>query len=133
MEFVAMDNTQLDALANQDLSLKKVYEGDFPCDLLPRHPKKKGAYIVNTDPTGQPGQHWIALWTQDRVCEVMDSYGLPLEWYTTTQPIINWITTHWKHWVHNGTTLQGLHSYACGQYCLVYLKMKARGGSLQVS
>ena len=27
--------------------------------------------------------------------------------------------------------LQGLHSYACGQYCLVYLKMKARGGSLQ--
>jgi len=31
----------------------------------------------------------------------------------------------------NGTTLQGLHSYACGHYCLAYLKLKARGGSLQ--
>lgn len=131
MEFVAMDNTQLDTLANQDPYLKKVYRGSFPCDLLPRRPKNKAAYIVNTDPAGQPGQHWIALWTQDRVCEVMDSYGLPLEWYKTTRPLIDWITTHWKHWVHNGTTLQGLHSYACGQYCLVYLKMKARGGSLQ--
>jgi len=58
----------------------------------------------------------------------MDSYGLPLEWYGSTQPIVNWIS---KHWVHNGTSLQGLHSYACGHYCLVYLKMKARGGSLQ--
>ena len=125
-----MDNTQLDTLANQDPYLKKVHRGSFPCDLLPRHPKKTQAYLVNTDPAGQPGQHWIALWTQN-VCEVMDSYGLPLEWYRTTQPIIDWITTHWKHWVHNGTTLQGLHSYACGQYCLVYLKMKARGGSLQ--
>ena len=50
-----MDNTQLDALANQDPSLKKVYEGSFPCDLLPRYPKKKGAYIANTDPASQPG------------------------------------------------------------------------------
>ena len=63
----------------------------------------------------------------------MDSYGLPLEWYPYTQPraLIDWITQHWKHWAHNGTTLQGLHSYACGHYCLAYLKLKARGGSLQ--
>ena len=133
MEFVATDNTQLDALANQDPYLKKVYEVSFPCDLLPRSPNKAKptAYIVNTDPAGQPGQHWIALWTQNNVCEVMDSYGLPLEWYRTTRPIIDWITSHWKHWVTNGTTLQGLHSYACGRYCITYLKMKARGGSLQ--
>jgi len=129
MEFVALD-TQLNVLADQDPYLKRVYEGTLPCDLLPQRPKKKAAYIVNTDPAGQPGQHWIALWTQDNVCEVIDSYGLPLEWYGTTQPIVNWISKHWKHWVHNGTSLQGLHSYACG-HCLVYLKMKARGGSLQ--
>ena len=30
----------------------------------------------------------------------------------------------------NGTTLQGLHSSTCGHYCLAYLKLKARGGSL---
>ena len=131
MEFVALSTHELNAVADQDPFLKKVFEGTGPCDLLPRRPKKKGCYIVNTDPEGQPGQHWIALWTENNVCEVMDSYGLPLEWYKTTQPMIDWINKHWKHEVHNGTTLQGLHSYACGHYCLAYLKMKARGGSLQ--
>ena len=66
MEFVALDTEQLNTLANQDPYLKWVYDGTFPCDLLPRHPKKVGAYIVNTDPAGQPGQHWIALWTQNQ-------------------------------------------------------------------
>ena len=131
MEFVALSTQELNAMADQDPLLKKVFEGTGPCDGLPRHPKKKACYIVNTDPEGKPGEHWIALWTENNVCEVMDSYGLPLEWYPYTQPLINWISQHWKHWVHNGTTLQGLHSHACGHYCLAYLKMKARGGSLQ--
>ena len=79
MEFVALDNIQLDTLAKQDPYLKWVYDGTHPCDLLPRFPNKHRptAYIVNTDPAGQPGQHWIALWTRDGICEVMDSYGLP--------------------------------------------------------
>ena len=131
MEFVALSTQELNALADQDPSLKKVFEGTGPCDGLPRRPKKKACYIVNTDPEGKPGEHWIALWTENNVCEVMDSYGLPLEWYKTTRPLIDWIITHWKHWVTNGTSLQGLHSYACGHYCLAYLKLKARGGSLQ--
>ena len=131
MEFVALSTQELNALADQDPSLKKVFEGTGPCDGLPRRPKKKACYIVNTDPEGKPGEHWIALWLENNVCEVMDSYGLPLEWYPYTQPLIDWITQHWKHWVHNGTTLQGLHSYACGHYCLTHLKLKARGGSLQ--
>ena len=37
--------------------------------------------IVNTDKKGRPGKHWIVLWTRDQVCEVMDSYGLPLTIY----------------------------------------------------
>ena len=132
MEFVALSTQECNAFADQDPYLKKVFQGTIPCDGLPRHPKKKACYIVNTDPAGQPGQHWIALWLENNVCEVMDSYGLPLEWYRTTRPLIDWITTLEKgHWVTNGTSLQGLHSYACGHYCLAYLKLKARGGSLQ--
>jgi len=131
MEFVPLSTQECNLIANQDPYLKKVFQGTFPCDKLPRHAKKNAAYIVNTDPAGQPGQHWIAVWLENNLCEVMDSYGLPLEWYRTTRPLIDWITTLDKrHWVTNGTTLQGLHSSACGHYCLAYLKLKARGGSL---
>ena len=131
MEYVPLSTQECNMVANQDPILKKIFQGTFPCDGLPRPPKKNACYIVNTDPTGQPGQHWIALWLENQLIEVMDSYGLPLEWYRTTQPLIDWITTLDKrHWVTNGTTLQGLHSAACGHYCLAYLKLKARGGTL---
>ena len=43
------------------------------------------AYIVNTDPKGQPGEHWLAIWTRNRVCEVFDTYGLPLSTYKNPQ------------------------------------------------
>lgn len=49
-----------------------------PCDQLPsvvsRDPT---AYIVNTDPAGEPGRHWLAIWTEGNKCELMDSYGVP--------------------------------------------------------
>ena len=71
MEFVALSTQELNAIADQDPWLKKVFEGTGPCDGLPRRPKKKATYIVNTDPEGKPGEHWIALWTENNVCEVM--------------------------------------------------------------
>jgi len=133
MEFVALTDQQLTYLAEKDPNLKWKYVGTLPCDGLPKHPVKTRprAYIVNTDPHDQPGQHWIALWTQNNLCEVMDSYALPLEVYQQAKPLQDWVMKHWKYVVSNGSSLQGLHSKACGHYALMYLKLKARGGTLQ--
>ena len=62
------------------------------CDRLPKTPDKKTpkGYIVNTDPHEQPGQHWLALWTYQNVCEVPDSYALPLERYEQATPLRDW-------------------------------------------
>ena len=70
------------------------------CDELPKRPKKwtPQAYIVNTDRQGEPGQHWLALWTEGTVCELMDSFVLPLEHYQAT-PLERWIRMHWTHLV----------------------------------
>ena len=68
MEKVALNNVQLDRLAQSQPNLKPYFYGTRPCDRLPDLPDKKGpvAYIVNTDQQGQPGRHWIvALWTCD--------------------------------------------------------------------
>ena len=71
MEHVALTDQQLTYLAREDPKLKPKFYGVVPCDGLPKSPvkdmtKPKG-YIVNTDPHDQPGQHWIALWTQGNV------------------------------------------------------------------
>jgi len=83
MEQVALNNVQLDCLARDDPQLKPYFYGSVACYRLPKKPDKKAprAYIVNTDPHDQPGQHWLALWTYQNVYEVMDSYAIPLERY----------------------------------------------------
>ena len=132
MEFVALSDTVLNHLARQDPDLNKVFRGVFPADKLPPVPKTRvlsDAYIVNTDPEGQPGEHWLAIWTRNRVCEVFDSYGLPLSTYKNPQ-LQAWFK-QWKEVITSDHTLQAMDSQTCGHYALLFLKAKARNESFQ--
>ena len=131
MEFVPLNTRVLNYLARDDTVLKRYFYGTVAADKLPRHPVKQVStgYIVNTDPVGEPGKHWLAIWTKGNVCEVMDSYGLPLSSYTDPE-LQRWFK-QWKHVVQNQDTLQALDSQTCGHYALIYLKSRARGYSMQ--
>ena len=76
MELVPLSDRVLRTLAGRDKDLKRVFVGVFPADKLPKRKIKddhhKRAYIVNTDPAGEPGQHWLELWTEGGVFEVLD-------------------------------------------------------------
>ena len=56
MEFVALSDSVLRALALDNPQLRRVFQGVYPVDKLPRSPNKtvRAAYIVNTDPAGEP-------------------------------------------------------------------------------
>ena len=133
MEKVALNNLQLDYLAGTHPKLAQVFYGTVPCDRLPRTLPQEGptAYIVNTDPHDEPGRHWIAIWTEGNVSEIMDSYGLSLEVYGTTDPIVEWLNRHSKYQLHNRQSLQSLFSQSCGDYALMYLIDRAEGRSMQ--
>ena len=57
MEFVALSDTVLQALALDDPQLRRVFQGVYPAHKLTRSPTKtvRVAHIVNTDPAGEPG------------------------------------------------------------------------------
>ena len=133
MEKVALNNLQLDYLAGTHPKLAQVFYGTVPCDRLPRTIPQEGptAYIVNTDPHDEPGRHWIAIWTEGNVSEILDSYGLSLEVYGTTDPLLEWLSRHFKYQLHNGQSLQSLFSQSCGDYALMYLIDRAEGRSMQ--
>jgi len=107
MEHVALNNVQLDYLARDDTQLKLCFYGTVACDRLPKSPHKTTPqrYIVNTDPHDRRGQHWLAVWTDGNVCEVLDSYALPLETYVQATPLRAWIVQHWKYVVTNDKSL----------------------------
>ena len=130
MESVALSDQQLDYLSKQDCVLNRRFEGVFPSDQIPSSPKKGiHGFIVNTDPHDKPGKHWLEIWKDDNVCEIMDSYAMPLTYYSA-KSLEKW-TRQWKYVVTNGRALQSIRSNSCGHYCLFYLKAKARGGTLQ--
>ena len=133
MEKVPLNNVQLDHLATSDAILKPYFYGTVACDRLPHRSirKEPRGYIVNTDPYDQPRRHWLALWTHSgNVCEVMDSYALPLESYMTTKPLHDWLKSQWKYVIYNEQSLQSIYSKSCGDYALFYLKDRARGQSM---
>ena len=51
MELVALSDRQLRALALSDPELKRMFQGVYPSNRLPKHPPKtsRGTYIINTD------------------------------------------------------------------------------------
>ena len=100
----------------------------FAADQLPHSPEKSltRASIMNTDETSKPGTHWLAIFTKDYKCEVFDSYGLPMNWYKSSE-VVSWIYNQFDNIRSNAVSLQEIKSQYCGQYALMCLKFKARG------
>ena len=88
--------------------------------------KRPGAYIVNTDPSHLPGQHWIALYiSANGSIEVFDSLGYHPNHYPFLKTYLEGklFTYNDKRWQQSGTS-------TCGQFCLFYLYHKCRGWTL---
>ena len=83
-------------------------------DELPaRKPKHVQAYVINTDPAHEPGEHWVALlWDKD--INYFDSYGLP-----PLKPIKRFLQG--TSWNENVWMLQQPFSSVCGLYCIFML------------
>ena len=101
---------------------------DYPRVLVKTTPQ---GYIVNTDPHDRPGQHWLAVWTDGNVCEVLDSYALPIGNVRASHPVTRLdretLEVCGDQWQVPASHLK----QECGDYALLYLKAKARGRTLQ--
>lgn len=86
------------------------FEDVYALDTLPEL-KKGRAYIMNTDPIHQAGEHWIALFMrEDGQVVYMDSIGLP-----PPKPLRKYkILTMFRHRV------QGIQPI-CGHYCMLFI------------
>ena len=96
------------------------------------------SFVANTDPSDQPGCHWVAFVVfADRpsVIYFFDSFGFPLtsydDLYRTCMNNAYFSDTHIVTSI-NSRSLQGPASAVCGHYCVLFLYVCARV-SLDVS
>lgn len=130
-----MDTTTiLETLHRADIPLHhaRSFRGAFPYDRLPPAPIRRfpAAFIVNTDPSDEPGTHWIALFfpSHDVESEYFDSFGREC----TNSRILNLLkkSNHQGRYRWNRVRLQDTFSTVCGHYCNSFIFARLSGLSM---
>ena len=121
-----MDTLQIERILKNDSCAKKIFKGVYPKDQLPTV-EYPGSYVVNTDPSTSPGEHWVAMFfNNQRSAEFFDSYGL----HPIVYGLTDFLDSHASSWTYNSKTLQSLISEVCGHYTVYYILFRSRGCSL---
>jgi hypothetical protein len=97
-----------------------------PCTVL--RTDKNFCFILNTQPHGMPGEHWLAFFYNyaTRRLEYFDSFGFPLKTHTVVYSELS--RRHLTSFCEssNNQALQSMYSTVCGHYALLYLHERAR-------
>ena len=124
-----MNSIELARLMLSDIQISRIFCGIFPRDKFKkvRVSKTPALFIVNTDLSGYPGEHWVAIFIGNNLRgEYFDSFGLP----PRTHDVQHFLEKNTIHYFHNAKVLQYILSDTCGLFCFYYAKRKARGMSM---
>ena len=101
-------------------------------DELPAVIEKRPAfYVVNTDPCGQPGKHWIAFYFPEcrGICEFYDSLGKTPGYYHERFESV--LVANGPRYAYIKDRIQALDSDVCGQYCIYFVVQRHLGRSMR--
>ena len=123
-----MDSLEIARILKQDRFTKHYFRGVFACDKLPRrHVPRPSAFVVNTDPSDKPGQHWVAIYiSQNGEGEYFDSYGQK----PSLPQVKSFLKKNASSTDYSHRSLQGPLSAVCGQYTIFFLLHRCRGLSM---
>lgn len=116
-----MNGRQLEQTVTSSPCLKQLFTGVFASDTLPirveRYPK---IYVVNTDVSYRPGEHWVAIFLRDPSYGVFfDSFGrTPGECGTDIKKFMD---KHVDRYDHFDVQIQSVNSIYCGLFVLAFL------------
>ena len=122
-----MDTLQIYKVLACDPETKRHFRWVGPKDKLEKTARRPALYVANTDPSGKPGRHWVAMFLEaDGTGTFFDSFGrAPSAVDSTFEKFIE------KHSdvqiVWNTIPIQCPVSMTCGLYCLYVLCWLCRG------
>ena len=119
-----MNTLQIKRLLKKDLKSKTIFEKVGALDQLEK-PTFPSAYVINSDLSSEPGEHWVAIYFDKRgQAEYFDSYGL--------SPILVGLKScmdaySLSGWIYNRQTLQAYFSSFCDHYCVYFILFRCCG------
>ena len=85
-------------------------------------------YVFNTEYSGQGGEHWIAVRVDEKRVDFFDSYAQHPSVYPDVSRAMA-VTGRKLSW--NTSPVQGVMSTVCGDYCVLFCLLAARGWSMK--
>lgn len=97
---------------------KAAFLGTFPMDHLPKQiPHLPLLFIINTNSSNLPGQHWKAIYvSENKEGEVFDSLAMPV-----CLQLQQWMNKFTRKWKVSTLILQNPLSPSCGAYVLYFI------------
>src|SRR5271156_6114352 len=118
-----MFSSQIARALNKDEFVSEYFGGVFPSDKLPLHVKYPSAFVANTDPASEKGEHWVCyFFDKTKNLKYFDSFGLP----PLNCELEEFANKNCKSSIFNDVQLQGGDSDSCGHYCIAMLINLAR-------
>ena len=126
-----MDTSQLKCMIHCDPVLNGQVLGVFAADRLPKGTLNYSyGFIANTDIHSSVGQHWCAFYGDgDGHVEFFDSYGRSPN--SNSVYFVRWLDTYAKSIEINDKQLQSDNSTLCGLYCILFLRQRFNGQTMQ--
>ncbi len=121
-----MDTRQIASILHSCAATRRVFNGVFPVDRI--NSRGPGLYVCNTDPSQQPGEHWVVMAiSQNGRGEYFDSFGLPPQ----KEEFSQFLKKNTSTWTYNNQCIQHPLSTVCGHYCVLYALNYAKGRSME--
>ena len=123
-----MYSNEIEAVLLRDHRVRPYFKGVYPRDKLPRRVIGRSVYVINTDTSEGPGEHWVGVYFDGfKKCIYFDSFGLaPLH------PSIDvFISRNSMRCFMNKRMLQHPLSMTCGLYVIYFCKKVCRGWGLR--
>jgi hypothetical protein len=80
--------------------------------------------VVNNEPRGSPGEHWVAFYITKRSCEFFCSYGVGINYYNSH---FEKFVKRFGKIIENRRPLQSIGTNVCGQYTIYFLYKRLKG------
>lgn len=126
-----MDSGDITSMLTADPQCAVIFKGVFSRDefvrAIPSFFRQRFVCVFNTHAKPLPGEHWIAFAGDGKKCYYMDSFGMSPAHYPDVYHIFSRLPQQIK-W--NSTCLQGVSSTACGDYCVLFSLLFARGWTM---
>lgn len=122
-----MDTRQINKVLWRSPITRQAYLGCFPADRIPLlHNRYPHHMVVNMDPSGSFGSHWVAIYVQSgSEVDYHDSLG---EWPPPSTHIRRFLA-RFAHVHYTQRQWQSDRSSSCGKHAIYFLHQRCKGHS----